>query len=87
MSDNPNEAIDAEIEEMEALADAEAEASREERGVSKEDDAAALAEEVGAETSEDEVDAEVEPEQPTPPAAVGSNRTSRQRRQDRQRGR
>ena len=84
MSDNPNEAIEAEITEMERMADEAAEASRAERGATKEEDEIALAREAIAETSGD-----AESDIPTPPKAVGrdSNLTSRHRRKNKQRGR
>jgi hypothetical protein len=81
---NPNEAIDLEI-----AADEEAAESRAERGVTKEEDEAALAEEV-VEVNTLEADAELEVQTP---AAVGrvarhdSNLTSRAQRKNRQRGR
>lgn len=95
MSDETN------LTDLEISADAEAEASREERSADSESDAAALAEEVGAVTSDPDEDALEEADSaPTPPAPppaaradVGhdapnhSNRGSRKARQLSRRGR
>jgi hypothetical protein len=76
--------------ELESTADAEAEASREERGATVESDAAALAEELSIdEPTADEVFAALNPPSVPDGTAAGKNAhlTSRQIRQNRQRGR